>query len=175
MFLAIFSIGVAIGSVLINRLLGGKVSARYAAGSVAAMALFIVLMSIAAENWTPAPAGTLFTLRQYFGHHHAGLASVSLLGIAITGGMFVVPLYAFLTTTVEIEQTARTVAANTIVNSGAMVLGAGIAGGLTQLGVSMVGSLMSVSVLCLLAAALAWRLDKSCRDHEREQVHVEMD
>ncbi|MCW5645845.1 MAG: hypothetical protein KIT23_01115 [Sphingopyxis sp.] len=35
--------------------------------------------------------------------------------------MFVVPLYAFLTTTVAKSQTARTVAANNIVNSGFMV------------------------------------------------------
>ncbi len=46
-----------------------------------------------------------------------------LIAIAITGGMFVVPLYAFLTTTVEKSQTARTVAANNIVNSGFMVFG----------------------------------------------------
>ena len=37
--------------------------------------------------------------------------------------MFVVPLYAFLTTTVPKSETARTVAANNIVNSGAMVVG----------------------------------------------------
>ncbi|NIJ08846.1 hypothetical protein FHS31_002470 [Sphingomonas vulcanisoli] len=174
-FLAIFSVGVAIGSVLINRLLGGRVSARYAAGSVAAMALFVVLMSIAAENWTPAPPGTLFTLREFLTHHHSALANLSLLGIAVTGGMFVVPLYAFLTTTVEIEQTARTVAANNIVNSGAMVVGALLAAGLTQIGVSIVGVLMSVAVMCIFTAGLAWRLDRSCRDHEREQIHVDMD
>ena len=38
--------------------------------------------------------------------------------------MFVVPLYAFLTTTVTKDQTARTVAANNVVNSGAMAIGA---------------------------------------------------
>ena len=43
---------------------------------------------------------------------------VDLLGVAIAGGMFVVPLYAFLTTTVPKSETARTIAANNIVNSG---------------------------------------------------------
>ena len=38
--------------------------------------------------------------------------------------LFVVPLYAFLTTTVPKSETARTVAANNIVNSGGMVLAA---------------------------------------------------
>ena len=57
-----------------------------------------------------------------------------LLGVAITGGMFVVPLYAFLTTTVPKTETARTVAANNIVNSGAMVIGSLLAFALSSLG-----------------------------------------
>ena len=49
------------------------------------------------------------------------LIVLDLLGVAIAGGMFVVPLYAFLTTTVPKAETARTIAANNIVNSGFMV------------------------------------------------------
>ena len=49
------------------------------------------------------------------------LIVLDLLGVAIAGGMFVVPLYAFLTTTVPKSETARTIAANNIVNSGCMV------------------------------------------------------
>ena len=48
---------------------------------------------------------------------------LDLLGVAMAGGMFVVPLYAFLTTTVPKAETARTIAANNIVNSGLMVRG----------------------------------------------------
>ena len=59
---------------------------------------------------------------------------LALLGVAITGGMFVVPLYAFLTTTVPKTETARTVAANNIVNSGAMVVGSLIAFALSSVG-----------------------------------------
>src|SRR5690242_21632597 len=62
------------------------------------------------------PRSTLFPYTTLF-------RSLALLGVAITGGMFVVPLYAFLTTTVPKTQTARTVAANNIVNSCAMVVG----------------------------------------------------
>ena len=40
------------------------------------------------------------TLGNFVFHPMAGLMIVALLGVAITGGMFVVPLYAFLTTTV---------------------------------------------------------------------------
>ena len=48
--------------------------------------------------------------------------------------MFVVPLYAFLTTTVPKTETARTVAANNIVNSGAMVVGSLLAFALSSVG-----------------------------------------
>ena len=85
-----------------------------------------------------------------------------LLGIAIAGGMFVVPLYAFLTTTVEKCEAARTVAANNIVNSGAMVIGSLCAISLSVAGVSVVMQLLLVAVLSLPCAAMAWKLHKAC-------------
>jgi hypothetical protein len=76
--------------------------------------------------------------------------------------MFVVPLYAFLTTTVPKSETARTVAANNIVNSGGMVLAALLLTGLVQLGVSVAETLLMVAVASLGAAWLAWRLHLAC-------------
>ena len=76
--------------------------------------------------------------------------------------MFVVPLYAFLTTTVPKSETARTVAANNIVNSGAMVAGSLIAFGLSSVGVSPVGQLILVAAMCLVSAWLGWKLHKAC-------------
>jgi hypothetical protein len=87
---------------------------------------------------------------------------VDLFGVAISGGMFVVPLYAFLTTTVPKSETARTVAANNIVNSGAMVFAALLLTGLVQLGMSVAETLLMVAVASLGAAWLAWRLHKAC-------------
>ncbi len=120
LFIAIFSIGIAIGSVLINRLLKSEVSARFAPASVIAMGVFVLLLHFVALAWGKNDPG-LTTLGNFLLHPMAGLMIVALLGVAITGGMFVVPLYAFLTTTVPKTETARTVAANNIVNSGAMV------------------------------------------------------
>ena len=85
-----------------------------------------------------------------------------LMGIAITGGIFVVPLYAFLTTTVTRDQTARTVAANNIVNSGAMVLGALGVAGISALGVSPENVLFLVAGMCVASAWLAQKLHLAC-------------
>ena len=87
---------------------------------------------------------------------------LALLGVSITGGMFVVPLYAFLTTTVPKTETARTVAANNIVNSGAMVIGSLIAFALSSLGVGPVGQLLLVAAMCLVSAWLGWKLHLAC-------------
>jgi predicted MFS family arabinose efflux permease len=162
LFLAIFSVGVAIGSVLVNRLLNGKVSARYAPGSVLAMAIFVLVMVVAAQRWVPAPEGTLYSFHAFAHHPGAPLVALALLGVSVTGGMFVVPLYAFLTTTVESDHTARTVAANNIVNSGAMVVGAVAAIALANIGVSVIEALASVAAMCVGAAILSWRLHRAC-------------
>jgi MFS family permease len=81
-----------------------------------------------------------------------------LLGIAVAGGMFVVPLYAFLTTFVDKSQTARTIAANNIVNSGAMVVGSIIAVGLSAAKVPIIQQLLLSAAMCLISAWIAARL-----------------
>src|SRR3982750_1666671 len=133
LFIAIFSVGIAIGSVLINRLLKSEVSARFAPMSVIAMGLFVLLLHFVSLAWGKNGPG-LTTLGNFVLHPMAGLMILALLGVAVTGGMFVVPLYAFLTTTVPKSETARTVAANNIVNSGAMVIGSLMAFGLSRAG-----------------------------------------
>jgi len=86
----------------------------------------------------------------------------TLAGVSIFGGMFVVPLYAFLTTTVDISETARTIAANNVVNSGCMVLGALVALGLSLLGVSTTEQLLLVAAMCVVAAWLGQQLHLAC-------------
>jgi MFS family permease len=161
LFIAIFSIGIAIGSVLINRLLKSEVSARFAPASVIAMGVFVLLLHFVALAWGKHDPG-LTTLGNFVVHPMASLMILALLGVAITGGMFVVPLYAFLTTTVPKTQTARTVAANNIVNSGAMVIGSLVAFALSSVGVGPVGQLLLVAAMCIVSAWLGWKLHLAC-------------
>jgi MFS family permease len=157
-FLGIFSVGIAIGSVIINRLLKGHVSAKYAVRSVLTMMVFVVGFYFVAALW-PVTDGPLIKTAEFVGMPMGWMVLALLLMIAITGGMFVVPLYAFLTTTVEKSQTARTVAANNIVNSGFMVFGSvGIFGISNIPGVSVADCLWVVVLLCLASAWCGYRL-----------------
>jgi predicted MFS family arabinose efflux permease len=162
LFLVIFSIGVAIGSVSVNALLKGTVSARYSPGSVIAMGLFVLGFYLVCRAWTPDATG-LLDVREFVVHPMAIPLLLCLLGIAIAGGMFVVPLYAFLTTFVPKTQTARTIAANNIVNSGAMVIGSLLATGLSAVGLDIVHHLLLSAAMCLVSAWLGLMLLKAER------------
>jgi MFS family permease len=162
LFIAIFSIGIAIGSVLINRLLKSEVSARFAPASVLLMGGFVLMLHFVSMHWAKVRGDSLITLSNFLAQPGAGLMVAALLGISVTGGMFVVPLYAFLTTTVAKSETARTVAANNIVNSGAMVIGALITFALSMAGIGPAGQLVLVAAMCLISAWLGWLLHKAC-------------
>jgi MFS family permease len=160
-FLGIFSVGIAIGSVIINRLLKGHVSAKYGTASVLAMSVFVIDFTFAATFW-PVNDGPLLRAADFLGQAASWRILFDLAMIAITGGMFVVPLYAFLTTTVDKSQTSRTVAANNIVNSGAMVFGSvGILGVTHIPGVDVIHALWVVFGLCLASAWCGWRVYKA--------------
>ena len=161
LFLATFSVGVALGSIAVNRLLGGKVSARYSPASALLMGLFVLDLFRRIRTW-PAPVAELRDMATFLAMPNAWLIVIDLLGVAIAGGMFVVPLYAFLTTTVPKSETARTIAANNIVNSGFMVFATLILTIAVQLGVTVGDSLLIVAVASVLAAWLGWKLHLAC-------------
>ena len=163
LFLVIFSVGIAIGSVSINALLKGTVSARYSPVSVIAMGIFVLLFWLVCEVWSPHRTNGLLDTARFLAEPFALPLLLTLLGIAIAGGMFVVPLYAFLTTFVDKAHTARTIAANNIVNSGAMVLGSVIAVGLSAAGVAIVEQLLLSAAMCLVSAWLGQLLYRAER------------
>ncbi len=162
LFTATLSIGIAVGSVVINVLLKGRISARFAPASIIAMGACVVVFSLLVRSWVPAAPGHLYDWRAFIAQPRAIPVVLSLLATAVTGGMFVVPLYAFLTTTVSKDHTARTVAANNVVNSAAMVVGAGVVIGLSSLGVTAENMLFLVAAMCLVAAWLAQKLHRAC-------------
>ncbi len=162
LFLVIFSVGVAIGSVAINALLKGNVSARYAPVAVLFMGAFVAAFWFVCHEWTSDVASQhLLSVGEFLAQPLAPLVLATLLFIAIAGGMFVVPLYAFLTTKCDPSVAARMVAANNIVNSGAMVAGTLIAGGLSAIGVPIVEQLLLSAVMCLISAWLGLRLHRA--------------
>ena len=161
LFLAVFSVGVAIGSVLVNWLLKGQVAARYSPAAALAMGVFVLDLFRRVRNWPDHPGG-LHDIQTFLTVPNSWMVIVDLLGVAVAGGMFVVPLYAFLTTTVPKSETARTIAANNIVNAGLMVFATLILTVAVMLGVTVADSLLIVAIASVIAAWLGWKLHLAC-------------
>jgi len=159
LFLVIFSVGVSIGSISINALLKGTVSARWSPVSVIGMGVFLLAFQQVCAMWPPhGGPDALMDVGTFLVQPLAIPLMLTLLGIAWCGGMFVVPLYAFLTTFVDKSQTARTIAANNIINSGAMVFGSLLTGLMTMLGLAVVHQLIVVAACCVASAYLGYLL-----------------
>ncbi|MGP1352508.1 MAG: MFS transporter [Parasphingopyxis sp.] len=162
LFLGVFSVGIAVGSILINRLLKGQVSARFSPFSVILMGGFVLILYFVALSWEGSPDETLFNLGTFIMLDNAWLVLGVLFGVAVAGGMFVVPLYAFLTTTVDLSMTARAIAANNVVNSGCMVLGSVIALILSNF-ITVTELLLVVVAMCATSAWLAFILHRETK------------
>ena len=138
LFLTVFTIGIAIGSLLCSRILGGRISA----GTVPWGALGIALFSI--DLWWASPpaaaeAGTLLGLRPFLSSPAHWRILIDLLGIAVSGGIFIVPLYVLLQAASARAQRARAIAANNVINAAAMVIAAVATMALIAVGVSVPG------------------------------------
>lgn len=126
LFLAVFSIGVAIGSAGVGRLLAGRISTRLSpwAGGVMALAGLDLWFAERAVHGT---AGDIVSV---LSEPSGWRVLADLLVLAIAGGVFSVPLYGILQTATNPASRSRAIAANNIVNAGfqvVAVLGIGVA------------------------------------------------
>jgi MFS family permease len=126
LFLAAFSIGVALGSALVSRLLDHRVSARLAAPAGLVMALAGIDLFFAERAF----GGAAGDVKGFLADPRGWRLLADLTVLAIAGGIFSVPLYGILQTATAAGGRARAIAANNIVNSGfqvTAVLGIGVA------------------------------------------------
>ncbi len=155
LFLVIFSIGIAIGSVSINALLKGTVSARYAPVSVIAMGLFVVLFYLCLRGLVSARANRACSTPRVSLPSHLPFRCCShcwaLPSPAACSWCRSMP---FSPPSSTRPQTARTIAANNIVNSGAMVVGSLLAIGLSAGGIPITHQLLLSAAMCLVSAWL---------------------
>ncbi|MFL5270335.1 MAG: acyl-[ACP]--phospholipid O-acyltransferase [Stellaceae bacterium] len=133
LFLAAFSVGVGIGSTLCGRLMRGEVSARYVPLAALGMTLFSLDLGLASHAMAPSQAGLIGVLD--FLSQGSGLRIFGdLLGLAVSGGFFIVPLYAMIQSRSDETSRARIIAANNVVNALFMAGAAAVTAGLIAVG-----------------------------------------
>jgi len=161
LFLLVFSISIAIGSLAVNRLLKGRVSARYVPLAALLMAGFMI------DLW-PATRGFVVTapgadIARFVAAPGSWRILIDLAGLAFAGGMFIVPLYALLQTNSPVAERSRIIAANNIVNSLVIVLVMAVVIGMAQLldaSIPAVIATMGFSTL-IVALVSCWLLPET--------------
>lgn len=124
LLLTFFSVGIGLGSFLCRKLGGSEVNIKMV--PIGAIGLTVFALYLAASlAFVPAHTGALIGLSEVFhqgwSYYHVMLA-VTLLGIS--GGFYIVPLYAMMQAYSPRSHRARVVAANNILNAIFMVTSA---------------------------------------------------
>jgi acyl-[acyl-carrier-protein]-phospholipid O-acyltransferase/long-chain-fatty-acid--[acyl-carrier-protein] ligase len=155
--LALFSVGVAVGSLLAGRVMRGRVTARTVFPAALAIAVLTADIARTIAGLRPVPGGGIGIAR-FVAMPGATHLSLDLVALAIAAGLYVVPLYALLQTEPEPTARARAVAANNVANAAMMVLVTILSLVVLRAGLGLPGLFAVLSVAGLAAAAAAWRL-----------------
>jgi acyl-[acyl-carrier-protein]-phospholipid O-acyltransferase/long-chain-fatty-acid--[acyl-carrier-protein] ligase len=122
--LILFSVGIAIGALVNDKLLKGRVEATYVPLASLGISLFSMLLAQTDIPATMLEAGQLRDFNAFFYDFNAPLIFISLFFVAFSGGLFVVPLNALIQHKTNVEHRARIMAASAIVDAAFMVISA---------------------------------------------------
>lgn len=151
-FLTVFSIGIGIGSFLCNALSKGQVTLRYAFWSLIGISVFAFDLSLASAHPHIMESNDLIDLKTFLSYPKHWRILFDLLMVSICGGIYIVPLYAFLQHKGDISRMARLIATNNIMNALYMVSSAILLMGLVSAKVAIPKIFLVVAVLNLVMA-----------------------
>ncbi len=120
LFLAAFSCGIAIGSVLCERLSRHRLELGLVPIGALGMSVFCAHLWFTGQPWTP-EADHLLSLTEFFGKPAGVMIFVDLVLISMFGGMYIVPLYTLIQQRSDASLVSRVIAGNNIINAFFMV------------------------------------------------------
>ncbi|EMD84022.1 major facilitator superfamily MFS_1 [Pacificimonas flava] len=166
LFVAAFSIGVALGSLLVGRLQRGRVGAGPLAPALIVMAAASVDLYFAVNAFGGGDAELLMRPMDFLARGGGVRILLDLTLFAIAGGAFIVPTYAILMAYSEPAARAQTIAGYNIMNSAAMVVGALGAGALLSAGLGVSAVLLWTGLANLPVIGLALWLRRALPPRE---------
>ena len=124
LFLSLFSIGIAMGSICISYWLSGRLTLRFVPICMLGVSVFAIDLYWA----TPLLHVTnsdhvLISLGRFIYSMSNARIMMDFFMLSFCGGLFIVPLYTYLQVGCEDDKRSRLIAANNIINAMAMVLG----------------------------------------------------
>jgi 1-acyl-sn-glycerol-3-phosphate acyltransferase len=155
LLLCMFTIGIALGSILCEKLSGHKIEIGLVPFGSIGMTVFAIDLWLASPVLgSGAPVGPLELLQQ----PGSWRVMFDLAMIGIFGGFYIVPMYALIQSRSEPGHQARVIAGNNIINAFFMVLAAGVAIAGMKLGLTIPQLFLLTGVLNALVAIYIFRL-----------------
>jgi acyl-[acyl-carrier-protein]-phospholipid O-acyltransferase/long-chain-fatty-acid--[acyl-carrier-protein] ligase len=122
LFLAVFSVGIGIGSLFCNKLLKGKVAATYVPLGILGMTVFTIDLFFASGSVGRTNGEELIGVMAFLSTFPNWRILFDLFSIAVCGGIYIVPLYAIMQSMCEEDHRSRTIAGNNVMNAFFMVV-----------------------------------------------------
>ena len=160
LFLTSFSIGIGVGSFLCNKLLRGHIKTTYVFAAITGISIFGVDLYFASQSYSDmvqAAASSTMSLSGFLSVLCGWRILADLFMIAVSSGIYIVPLYTVMQHDSPPQHRARIIAANNVVNALFMVGSALAILGLFALSLSIPDVFL---VMSLLNAAVAFYIRK---------------
>ncbi|MBP6268254.1 MAG: MFS transporter [Rhizobacter sp.] len=156
LLLGVFSAGVALGSMLCEKLSGGRVELGLVPFGSIGLSIFAFDLYLASAGFSPAGAVLGFTQFVEAVGSTRVMLDIGLLGMF--GGFFIVPLYALVQSRSEKSEQSRIIAANNVLNAIFMVASAAVGGGLLALGATVPQIIGACALLNAVVAVYIYTL-----------------
>ncbi len=156
MLLTCFTIGIGVGALLCARLSGKKINLQLVTAGAVGMTVFGLIPYFVLSS--PADTeGTLLGIKEVLAHPGNKVVIASFIGLAISGGVFIVPLYTYVQLNSELARRSRVIAANNIINALFMVVSALLTLSALKVGMSIPQIFASVALLNLIYTLIVSR------------------
>jgi acyl-[acyl-carrier-protein]-phospholipid O-acyltransferase/long-chain-fatty-acid--[acyl-carrier-protein] ligase len=153
-FLAVFSISIAIGSGLAAWIAHGRIVLYPTLIGAALLAVFALDLGISNYgDLQAAPASVAAVFTSWKGIHIA----IDLAGLAIAGGLYIVPSFAAVQSWAGADKRARVVAAVNVTNAAFIVAGTLVVAALQAFGATLPQLFLLLGVANFVALALVWK------------------
>lgn len=153
--LALFSVGVGIGSLMCERLSGHKVEIGLVPFGSIGMTVFAIDLYFARPLATSVSGLGAF---EFLAAPGSVRIVLDLILIGLFAGLFIVPLFALVQSRADRSELSRVIAGNNILNALFMVVSAGLGLGLTALGFTIPQIFLSVAILNAVVAIYIYTL-----------------
>jgi acyl-[acyl-carrier-protein]-phospholipid O-acyltransferase/long-chain-fatty-acid--[acyl-carrier-protein] ligase len=154
-YLVVFSVAVGIGSALAAIIARGRIVLRTTLAGAILLGLFALDLAVAMHGVTPAT--TVRGPTEVFTSLTGIWAAVDLFGLAVAGGLYVVPAFAAVQAWSGAEFRARTIAAVNVLNAAFMTGATVIVAIMQHLGATLPMLFGGLGVLGLAVAAMIWK------------------